>query len=195
VVVEGDARGDHVDEGRALVLDRRLDQRHHLLLVAGERAGDEGGPELQRQRDQVDGIIGIGQTALGLRAAVGGGGELALGEAVDAVVLDDIDHVHAAPQRVRELPEADRGRIAVTGHAEIDEVAVGEIGAGEHRRHAPVHGIEAVGVAEEIGRRLRRAADAGELGDAVRRDVELEAGLDDGGRDRVVPAARAQRRD
>ena len=68
--------------------------------------------------------------ALGLRAAVGGGGELALGQAVHAVVLDDVDHVDAAPQRVRELAEPDRGRVAVAGDAEIDQVAVGEVGAG-----------------------------------------------------------------
>src|SRR5262249_12108805 len=53
---------------------------------------------------------------------------------------------------------------------------------------------EAVGIAEEIGRRLRRAADAGELGHPVRLDVELEAGLDDRARDRVVAAPGAQRR-
>src|SRR2546429_656266 len=57
-----------------------------------------------------------------------------------------------------------------------------------------VHAVEAVRVAEEVGRGLRRAADAGELGDAVRRHVELEERLDDRARDRVVPAARAQRR-
>src|SRR5205807_2365806 len=36
--------------------------------------------------------------------------------------------------------------------------------------------------------------DAGELGHPVRLDVELEAGLDDGARDRIVAAAGAQRR-
>src|SRR5262245_4551206 len=49
-------------------------------------------------------------------------------------------------------------------------------------------------MAEEIGGRLRRAADAGQLGDPVRLDVELEAGLDDGAGNRVVAAARAQGR-
>ena len=44
-----------------------------------------------------------------------------------------------------------------------------------------MHGVKAVRVAEEIGRRLRRAADAGELGHPVRGDRELEAGLDNRG--------------
>ena len=152
-------------------------------------------PSCSAMRDEVDRRVVVDRAALRLRAAVGGGRELALGQAVHAVVLDDVDHVHAAPHRVRELAEADRGGIAVAGDAEIDEVAVGEVGAGEHRRHAAVHGVEAVRLAEEIGRRLRRAADAGQLGDAVRLDVELEAGLDDRGGDRVVAAAGAQRRD
>src|SRR5690349_3887250 len=50
-------------------------------------------------------------------------------------------------------------------------------------------------IAEEIGRRLRRAADTGQLGDAMRRDVELEKSLDDRRGNGVVAAARAERRD
>src|SRR6202042_3182493 len=118
----------------------------------------------QRDRHQVDSVVGVGDALFRLRAAVGGGRELALGQAVYAVVLDDISHVDAAPDRMRELAEADGGRIAVPGDAEIDQVAVGEIGAGQDRRHSPVHGIEAVRVAEEIVRRFRGAADAGYLG-------------------------------
>src|SRR6202034_1764231 len=78
--------------------------------------------------------------------------------------------IDAAPDRMSELAEADGGGIAVAGDAEIDQVAVGEIGAGQDRRHSPVHGIEAVRVAEEIVRRFRGAADAGYLGDEVRLD-------------------------
>src|SRR5258706_5761255 len=58
-----------------------------------------------------------------------------------------------------------------------------------------MHRVEAVRIAEEVIRRLRRAADAGNLGDAMRLDRQLETGLDDRGRDRVVAAAGAQGRD
>src|SRR5580700_11803395 len=58
-----------------------------------------------------------------------------------------------------------------------------------------MHGVEAMARAHEVGRRLGRAADAGELGDLVRQDVELVAGLDDGRADRIVAAAGAQGRD
>src|SRR5665254_12968 len=41
MVVEGDAGADDVDEGGALVGDRRLDDRHQLLLVARSFSGDK----------------------------------------------------------------------------------------------------------------------------------------------------------
>ena len=128
-------------------------------------------PSEDRHADEVDRRVLVADALLGLRALVGGRRELALGQAVHAVVLDDVDHVDAAAQAMGELAEADRGRVAVARNAEIDEVAVGEVGAGQHRGHAPVHGVEAVARAEEVGRRLRRAADAGELGDPVRRQI------------------------
>src|SRR5262249_1876192 len=63
-----------------------------------------------------------------------------------------------------------------------------------HRRHAAVYAVEAVRSVQKVRRRLARASDAGELGDPVRLDAVLEEGLDDGARDGVVPAARAERR-
>ena len=65
--------------------------------------------------------------------------------------------------------------------------------AGRHRRHASVHGVEAVRAAHEIGRALRRAADARHLDDALRRDAHLVEGVDDALGDGVVAAAGAQR--
>ena len=152
-------------------------------------------PSCSAMRHEVDGVVVVGDAALRFRAAVGGGRELALGQAVHAVVLDDIGHVDAAAHGMRELADADRGGIAVARDAEIDQVAVGEVGAGQHRRHAPVHGVEAVRGVEEIVGGLGRAADAGNLRHPVRLDRELEAGLDDRGGDGVVAAAGAQRRD
>src|SRR6185503_9472512 len=111
------------------------------------------------------------------------------------VVLDDIGHVDAAPDRMRELAEADRGAVAVARDAEIDQIAVGQVGAGQHAGHAAVHGVEAVAGTEEVVGRLAGAAYAAQLGDAVGLDVELPAGLHDGAGDGVVAAAGAQRGD
>ena len=92
-------------------------------------------------------------------------------------------------------PEADRQRVAVARDADVDDVAVGGVGAGDERRHAAVHAVEAVRLAQEVGRRLRRAADARELRHPVRRNRQLPERLDDRRGDRVVPAAGAERRD
>ena len=48
-----------------------------------------------------------------------------------------------------ELADADRRGIAVAGDAEIDQVAVGERRAGQHRRHPAVHLLKLVRVAEK----------------------------------------------
>src|SRR5262245_39673027 len=93
---------------------------------------------------------------------------------------------------MRELAKSDGGGIAVAGDAEIDQIAVGEVGARQHRRHAAVHGIESVRITEEIVGRLRGAADARDLCHPMRLDRELVAGLDDRGGDRVMAATRAE---
>ena len=190
VIVEGHAGGDHVDEGEALVGERRLEDRHQLLLVAREAAGHEGRPEIEGQRNRVDGAEAVRLAALALRADVGRGRELPLGEAVDAVVLDHVEHVDVAADGVDELADADRQRVAVAGDADVGQVAVGGVGAGGDGRHAAVRRVEAVGAGHEVGRRLRRAADARQLGDHVRRRVELVERAHDGRGDRVVAAAR-----
>ena len=124
--------------------------------------------------DQIDRLLAVDGAALCLRALVGSRRELTLGQSVHAVVLDDVDHVDAAAHDVRELAEPDRRGVAVAGNAEIDQIAIGERGAGQHGRHAAVHAVEAVRLAEEIGRRFRRAADPRQLRDPVRRDANLE---------------------
>ncbi len=57
MIIECDARRDDVNEGEAMMHQPGFDQRHQLLLVAGEAPGDEAGAELQRHADQVDGLV------------------------------------------------------------------------------------------------------------------------------------------
>ena len=154
MVVEGDAGRDDVDKRRALVLDRRLDDRHQLLLVAGEGAGHESRTQLQGHGHQVDAGVMVGHALLALGALVRGCRELSLGEAVDPVVLDDVGHVDPAPDGMGELAQADRGAVPVAGNAQVDQVLVGQVGAGQDARHAAVDGVESVARAQEIVRRL-----------------------------------------
>ena len=71
--------------------------------------------------------------------------------------------------------------------------AIGQHRAGGHRRHAAVHGVEAVRAAQEVGRALARAADARQLDDALGLDAHLVEGVDDALGDGVVAAAGAER--
>jgi len=127
-------------------------------------------------------------------ALVVGGRELALGQSIAAVVHDDVDHVQPPPNGMRELAETNRGCIPIARNADVDEVAIGEVGPRRHGRHSPVDAVEAVAAAQKVCRRFRGAAYAGDLGDPVRREVELETSLDYGRGDGVVAAAGAQGR-
>ncbi len=164
------------------------------LLVAGERARDEGRAEREGEEDRIDRRLLVRFPLLRGRADVGRGGELPLGETVDAVVLQDVQHVHVAADRVRELPEPDRERVAVAGYPDVGQPAIGRRRARRHRRHAPVHGVEAVRLLHEVRRGLRRAADPAHLRGAMRLELQLPRRLHQRRRHRVVPAAGAERR-
>ncbi len=118
LVVEGDARADDIQHGDAVVGKGRLEQFLDLLWVAGKGARHKGGVGGQRFHADVDRHIGVGALVLQVQAHFGGGGELALGEAVHAVVLDDVEHVHVAAHDVLELAHADAGGVAVAGNAD-----------------------------------------------------------------------------
>ena len=55
--------------------------------------------------------------------------------------------------------------IAVAADADHRQVVVGDDRAGRDRGHAPVHAVEAVAPAQEVGGRLAAAADAAHLDD------------------------------
>ena len=107
VVVEGHAGADHIDEGGPPMADRTLDERHELGLVARKAAPHIGGTQLQGQPHQIHGRIAVDGALLAAAALVGGGRELALGEAIHAVVFDDIDHAHPASHGMRKLTQTD----------------------------------------------------------------------------------------
>src|SRR5688500_875571 len=90
VIVECDARRDHVDEGETPMLEPSSEDRDELGLVTRKTTRDEGTPESQRQECRIDGRLRIGLAPLGPGPHVRRGGELSLGETVDAVVLDDV---------------------------------------------------------------------------------------------------------
>src|SRR5690348_14230027 len=91
MVIERGAGGDHVNDRQAVVRDGGLQNGLKLFLVAVEGTGHIGGPPSQTQRAAVERGQVVDDTGLQLGAKIGSRRELAFGESVDAVVLDDID--------------------------------------------------------------------------------------------------------
>ncbi len=129
---------------------------------------------------------------LQLRTEVGSGGELPLGETVNAIVLNDVDQGQIAPHEMGKLAEADGGRIPVAADPQAHHGVVGHQRAGGHGGHAAMDAIEAVGPVHEVGGSLRGAADTGELHHTLWLDAHLVHGIDYALRDRVMSAAGAK---
>ena len=107
-----------------------LKQRLHLLGIAGERSGDETAIGNNRFKAQIERRQFIQSGVFQVLADIGGGGELALGQPIDAVVLDDVDHVDVAAQHMLELSKADRAGVAVAADADADQIFVDGCRAG-----------------------------------------------------------------
>src|SRR5204862_449160 len=144
--------------------------REQLLLVAGERPRHERRAELDGQRAGVDWRQVIDDAGLELAPEIRRRRELALGQAVAAVVFDDVDDRDVAAHQVYELADADRARVAVAADADGNQLLVRQHRAGADRGHAAVDGVEPVRGPEEIRRALARAADTRELHDLLRVD-------------------------
>ena len=119
---------------------------HGAQVVAAAR--DEGAAERQRREARVHRRLQVLLALLRLRADVGRRRELALGEAVDAVVLADVRHVHTTPDQVRALtrrPQRERAhRVERRAGADVEGVAGG--GGWYMSRSAPESCIKTRGI-------------------------------------------------
>ncbi len=79
-------------------------------------------------------------------------GKLALGQTVNAVVLDDVHRRNIAANHVLELAQPDAAGIAITADANRNQLVVGGGSPGRNRGHTPVQRVEAVRAIQEIGR-------------------------------------------
>ena len=132
---------------------------------------------------------------LELGADVGGGGELALGQPVYAVVFNDVDHGQIAAHQVNELAHADGSGVAIAGDAQHGHVC-GWRGwrPVETDGMRPCTLLKLMRAAHEVGRALGRAADAAHLHHALGLNAHFKHGVDDALGDGVVAAAGAERR-
>src|SRR5216110_2484873 len=118
MVVEGDARADHIKKRRTLVSKSGFKKSDHLPGIACEGAAYKVAAEFDSQGANVDGGKVVDDSAFCFRAQVRSCRELSPGQAVHAVVLYDVDHWNIAPQQVNELTHTDRSRVAVATDAD-----------------------------------------------------------------------------
>ena len=199
MVVERHAGRDDVDHREALVHQSRLDQRHELLLVAREAARNERASERQRGEARIHRRLQVLLALLRFRADVGRRRELALGEAVDAVVLAArraCSRCGASACAELAEPIESESPSPETPIIVSDRLVRGDPAPVSDRRHAAVDAVEAVRArwrnrpASSTSSRCRTAWP----GVMRARGSSSTATPDDRGRDRVVAAPRAERR-
>jgi hypothetical protein len=95
-----------------------------LRLVAREAPRHEGSAQFNRHADQVNGLKLIGSAGFINRTHIGSRRILSFGQAVATIVHYNISHIQIAPNRVDELPHANRSRVAVARNAEVRQMAV-----------------------------------------------------------------------
>ena len=125
----------------------------------------------------------------GLQPARRGRRQLALRQAVDLVVHDDVGQVDVAADGVGHVAAADREPVAVAAGHQHQQVGVRQLDALRDRQRAAVHAVEPVG--GRVAGDAARAADAGHERDLVRRPADVGQRAVDRLHDAEVAAPRA----
>src|SRR6266511_3809837 len=165
-VVEHRAVLEDLDEHAALVLGRDLEDAAHVRPLDVDRASDERRAGAERERGRVERVVrGAVRRRLRLLVELGGRGDLALREPVDAVVEHQELQVQVAPHRVVEVVVADGERVAVAGDDPHHQLGPGDLDARREGRGAAVERVHPVVV--HVVREARGAADAGDEDDVL----------------------------
>src|SRR5215472_16832222 len=120
------------------MIERALDQLHHVSHVRGVCTRDECGPSGDQFLHRIYWLIDrAGGISFALKPDGGRGRSLFLRQAVDEVVHDEIGHVDVHARAVIEMVAADGESVAVAAEKEYVEVGPGEADAtGEWYRAA-----------------------------------------------------------
>src|ERR1051326_8588100 len=153
------------------MIERALDQLHHVSHVRGVCAGDEcraaGDQFFHRIYRLIDRAGGIG---LALKTDGGRGRSLFLRQAVDEVVHDEIGHVDVLASAVIKVVASDRETITVAAEEKHVEIGPGETNTRSERDCAAMNEVRAMAI-DEI-RKTRRTTDPCERNDLFVRSEE-----------------------
>jgi hypothetical protein len=151
------------------------DELGQVVGLAGEAAGHEAGAQGhghgQRPEGGGDDALGLG---LGDVSGLGGGAGLALGEAVNLVVVHDEGEVNVAADGGEEVVAALAIGAAVAALHDHGEPGVGEFRSRGHGQGPAVDAVEAVRV--RVARDAAGAPDPGDEADVMLGDSQLGQG-------------------
>ena len=187
-VGKDDAVGQHLHHRSALVAGGG----NHALDRVGNVGIDGTGKEIAAGTEtELSGAEGVLDRSPGRRlgdeSAVGGGGVLTFGEAVDFVVEEDDVEVDVAAHRVDEVVAADSEAVAVAGDVPDGEVGTCGLESGGNGEAATMNGVHAIGL--QIVGHTAGASDAGDNGGLPGSHTEFGHRFLHGGGNGVVTAS------
>ena len=188
MIVEDVAVLIDLDEGDALVLRGRFDDRAEMFDVDIDRARNKRRFTRDRQRQGIDRVVNRSRgRRLRLLTKLRSRTVLTFRQTVDAVVEKNVVDVEVAPNCVNEVVAADRKCVTIAGDHPHTQVWIGALYSGCDCRRATVNAVKAIGV-HVIGK-TRRATDTRNKHDLLARNAEFRHHLLHVVENRVVAAA------
>src|SRR5438552_954821 len=125
------SRLEDIEERVAFVLNPLFDRRDEMFDVVRVAAADPSRPRGERAPARTDGLVDVRMgEGLRLDAELEGRRGLALRQPVDAVVVDDVQHVQVPTARIHEVPAADPEAVSVPAQAEDLQLRIRQLDAG-----------------------------------------------------------------
>ena len=143
--IELDALAQALDHAEARVIHRALDHLNHVIDLGSVRARNESGAGADQLFHRIDGLIDrAGRIGLALEPNRGSRRSLFLGQAIDEIVHDEIDHVDVLARAVIEMVAADRETVTVAAEQKDIQIRPGQTDAAGERDGAAMNEVGAV---------------------------------------------------
>src|SRR5437588_2313039 len=111
MIIEGDTGRDNIDKRKSSMCERGFQNWYQLLLIARKTTRNKRRPYTESEHDRIDRRHLVCFSSLALRPSIGRRRKLTLCQPIDAVVLNDVDQPHIAPDGMAHVPEAYRKRV------------------------------------------------------------------------------------